>query len=132
MRRQDLRTPNQMQGHCRKVLKVSERSTSVEKFVEALDNGAPPVFACPYSHVPSTASTQSPTNRDFSTPGVSPHDECEPSASGGDVLTAEKRGSTREKGIDGRYAEAAILRLGNQPGTTPLVNTNSHGTHVES
>ncbi len=32
--------PNQMQGHCRRVLKVSEQSTSVEKFVEALDNGA--------------------------------------------------------------------------------------------
>ncbi len=32
--------PNLMQGHCRKVLKVSEQSTSVEKFVEALDNCA--------------------------------------------------------------------------------------------
>jgi len=29
-----------MQAHCSKVLKLSERSTSVEKFVEALDNDA--------------------------------------------------------------------------------------------
>ena len=36
--------PNQMQGHCRKVLKVSKQSTSVEKFFEALDNGTPPVL----------------------------------------------------------------------------------------
>ena len=36
--------PNQMQGHCRKVLKVSTQSTSVENFVEELDNGTPPVL----------------------------------------------------------------------------------------
>ena len=36
--------PNQMQGYCRKVLKVSSHSTSVEKFVEALDSGIPPVL----------------------------------------------------------------------------------------
>jgi hypothetical protein len=28
----------------------------------------------------------------------------------------------REKGIDGRHAEADSLGLGNQPGTTPFVN----------
>jgi hypothetical protein len=28
----------------------------------------------------------------------------------------------REKGIDERHAEADSLGLGNQPGTTPLVN----------
>jgi len=35
-----LSLPVLMQGHCLKVLKVSEQSTSVEKSVEALDNGA--------------------------------------------------------------------------------------------
>ena len=53
--------PNLMQGHCRKVLKVSEQSTSVEKFVEALDNGAPPVLPAVLK-------------------GSCAHDECEPSA----------------------------------------------------
>ena len=31
----------------------------------------------------------------------------------------------REKGIDGRYAEADSLGLGNQPGTTPFVNARA-------
>ncbi len=33
-----------------------------------------------------------------------------------------ERGSMREKGIDGRHAEADSLGLGNQPGTTPFVS----------
>jgi hypothetical protein len=36
----DLIMPNLMHGHWPKVLKVSEPSTSVEKFDETLDNGA--------------------------------------------------------------------------------------------
>ena len=31
----------------------------------------------------------------------------------------------REKGIDGRHAEADSLGLGNQPGTTPFVNASA-------
>ncbi len=31
----------------------------------------------------------------------------------------------REKGIDGRHAEAERLGLGNQPGTAPFVNANA-------
>ncbi len=38
---------NLMQGQCAKVLKVSEQSTSVKKFVEALDNGAGPFCVRP-------------------------------------------------------------------------------------
>jgi len=40
----DLIMPNLMHGHWAKVLKVSEQSTSVEKFLESLDNGAPRTF----------------------------------------------------------------------------------------
>jgi hypothetical protein len=36
-----------------------------------------------------------------------------------------ERGSMREKGIDGRHAEADSLGLGNQPGTTPFVNASA-------
>jgi hypothetical protein len=36
-----------------------------------------------------------------------------------------ERGSMREKGIDGRHAEADSLGLGNQPGTTPFVNARA-------
>ena len=31
----------------------------------------------------------------------------------------------REKGIDGRHAEADSLGLGNQPGTAPFVNASA-------
>jgi hypothetical protein len=31
----------------------------------------------------------------------------------------------REKGIDGRHADADSLGLGNQPGTTPFVNASA-------
>jgi hypothetical protein len=34
-------------------------------------------------------------------------------------------GSIREKGIEGRHAEADSLGLGNQPGTTPFVNASA-------
>jgi hypothetical protein len=72
---------NQMQGHCRKVLKVSGQSTSVEKFFEALGKGASPVVpavvkAASYQQL--TRSFQ--TNLDFATPDACAPDECEPSA----------------------------------------------------
>lgn len=73
--------PNQMQGHCRKVRKVSKQSTSVEKFFEALDNGTPPVLPGVIKAASYQQLTRSPqTNRDFGAPDACAHDECERSA----------------------------------------------------
>jgi len=36
-----------------------------------------------------------------------------------------RKGSMREKGIDGRHREVESFRLGDQSGTTPFVNTSA-------
>jgi hypothetical protein len=40
-------------------------------------------------------------------------------------LNCGERGGMREKGIDGRHAEADSLGLSNQPGTTLFVNASA-------
>jgi len=96
--------PNLMQGHCRRVLKVSEQSTSVEKFAEALDNDTPPLLPAVLKPPPCQQLRRSPqTNRDFGAPAASAHDEREPSAN---VIvatgTSEVIGACALNALDGR------------------------------
>ncbi len=69
--------PNLMQGRCSKVRKVSEQSTSVEKFVEVLDNRGRAPLACEVLKLCLIQLTRSPGELGIWPPSAFVHPECE-------------------------------------------------------